>query len=115
MATAVAKPSLPMTILTAAAVATCVGCAAPVQPQLKSAHSHQVPVDFENVLLTARHGLTPFYPFSTPHCPYYDHRSKMWLGTGLSSPSGYEAPPGSPTPADSDLPPPEAGSEKATK
>jgi len=98
-----------MTILTAAAVATCVGCAAPVQPELKSPHSHQVNVDFENLLLLAKHGRDVFYPFSTPHCPYYDRRSKMWLGAGLTCPSGHETPPGSPTPADNELPPSEAG------
>jgi hypothetical protein len=101
------KQGLPMTILTAAIVAACIGCAAPVRPELKSARSHQVNVDFENVALLARFGWDPFYPFSTPHCPYYDRRSKLWLGAGLTCPSGYETLPASQAPTDSELPPPE--------
>jgi hypothetical protein len=103
---AVAKRNLPIVILTAAAVAACVGCAAPVEPQLKSARSHQVPVDLENLALFLKHGRAPLYPFSTPHCPYYDRRAKMWLGAGLANPGDYGGPT-APIPAGSELPPPE--------
>jgi hypothetical protein len=61
--------------------AACSGCAGPVQPELKSARSHQVNVDFENLVLLAKHGgPTLFYPFSRPHCPYYNYRARDWSG-----------------------------------
>ncbi len=75
-----------MTILTAAAVAACVGCAGPVQPEFKSARSHQVDVDFENLVLLAGHGRAAFFPFSTPHCPYYPPRSHPLPGGGPIGP-----------------------------
>jgi hypothetical protein len=66
--------------LTAVAGAACIGCAAPVQPELKSARSYQVDVDFENIVLLAKHGAPVLYPFSRPHCPYYNYRQRAWSG-----------------------------------
>jgi hypothetical protein len=87
------KRSLPILILTAVAVSTCIGCAAPVRPELKSARRHQVGVDFENLVLFAKHGRRVFFPYSTPRCPYYDRRIGMIRGPGPTCPCGHEVGP----------------------
>ena len=46
-----------------------------VEPELKSPHSYQVPVDFENLGLLLRNGRQVFFPYSTPRCPYYDPKA----------------------------------------
>ncbi len=101
-----------MTILTAAAVAACVGCAGPVQPEFKSARSHQVNVDFENLLLLAKHGRAAFFPFSTPHCPYYPPRSQPWPGPVPVGPAYGGAAPAT-APQSGDTPSESSGAEPA--
>src|SRR5258706_9906293 len=76
------KLSLPKLVLATAAAAACSGCAAPVEPELKSPHSYQVPVDFENLGLLLRNGQQVFFPYSTPRCPYYDPKAQLGAASG---------------------------------
>jgi hypothetical protein len=86
------KLSFPMLILAAAAASACNGCAAPVQPALKSPHSYQVPVDFENLGLLLKHGRQVLFPSSTPHCPYYDPKARLEAASGPVGPRDHGTP-----------------------
>ena len=66
----------------AAALCACSGCAAPVQPEFKSPHSLQAPVDCENALLLLKHGQHVLFPYSTPRCPYYDPKANLGTASG---------------------------------